>query len=176
MHPVDILAPCAVALETDIESKKRALERLAELLDCAVPAAGGAEATSETTSDTHRQPGVGDFGSALTLREKLGSTGLGHGIAIPHGRVAHLDAPRLALLRVPAGLDFEAIDNEPVDLLIALVVPEDAPNEHLGLLAQLARRVSQPEHRAALRQAADGAALHACFVAMFDDAPDADPR
>lgn len=167
MHPVDLLAPCAVALDPGIESKKRALERLAELLDCA---------GSASASDSHPQPRTGEFGSALAMREKLGSTGLGHGIAIPHGRVAHLDAPRLALLRVPAGLDFEAIDNEPVDLLIALVVPEDAPNEHLGLLAQLARRVSQPEHRAALRQAPDGAALHACFVAMFDDAPDTHPR
>ncbi|MFN4263851.1 MAG: PTS sugar transporter subunit IIA [Thioalkalivibrionaceae bacterium] len=174
MHPVDLLAPGAVAIEIEIESKKRALERLAELLDC--PPAAASTTTDENNSDAAPGPTAADFIVALSTREKLGSTGLGHGIAIPHGRVANLDEPRMALLRVPAGLDFEAIDNEPVDLLIALVVPENAPNEHLGILAQLARRVSKPEHRAKLRQTDTADDLRTAFIAMFSDASDAESR
>jgi len=152
MQIADLVREDRVRLDPGITSKKRALERLSELL-----AADG---------DT---PPPGLVFDALSARERLGSTGLGHGVAIPHGRMAEIDAPRVAVLRLEQGVDFEAIDHEPVDILIALVVPEKSTSEHLELLAQLARALSQPDNIAALRRSADSSALHLAAYAAFRD-------
>ena len=153
MQIADLVREDRVRLEPDITSKKRALERLSELL----AADGGT-------------PSPGLVFDALSSRERLGSTGLGHGVAIPHGRMAEIDDPRVAVLRLEQGVDFEAIDHEPVDILIALVVPEKSTSEHLELLAQLARALSQPDNIAALRRSADSSALHLAAYAAFRDA------
>lgn len=91
----------------------------------------------------------------------LGSTGLGNGVAIPHGRIDGLDKPRVALIRLSEPLAFGSIDGEPVDLVAAMVVPEHNTDLHLQLLAELAEFFSHKEMVKTLRKAADGSALHA---------------
>jgi len=96
----------------------------------------------------------------LIAREKLGSTGLGQGIAIPHCRVSHCTKPLGILVTLEEPIDFDAPDEEPVDLLFALLVPEEANQQHLDLLAQIARLFSQPEFCQQLRDTRDGQALY----------------
>jgi nitrogen PTS system EIIA component len=156
MQIADLLSPERIRLDAGIGSKKRALEILSALLAGADPERAGLTATL-----------VFD---ALSAREKLGSTGLGHGVAIPHGRMAEIDAPRVAVLRLQEGVDFDAIDHEPVDILIALIVPEESTSEHLELLAQLARALSQPDNIAAIRRAADTPGLQQATATTFRDA------
>lgn len=91
-------------------------------------------------------------------------------MAIPHGRLAELDAPRVAVLRLDQGVDFDAMDHEPVDILIALLVPEAATSEHLDLLAQLARGLSQPDNIASLRRAGDAEVMERELTRAFGDA------
>jgi PTS system nitrogen regulatory IIA component len=99
--------------------------------------------------------------NALSSREKLGSTGLGHGVAIPHGRSADVGEARAAFLRLAEPIDFGADDRQPVDLVAALIVPAHFTDEHLKLLAELAELFSDAAITAALRAAPDAAALHA---------------
>lgn len=94
---------------------------------------------------------------SLREREALGSTVIGHGVAIPHGRCAMLSEPRAALIRLRRPIDFGA--DEPVDLLFAMAVPDGYTHEHLMLLAELAEHFSDPDFREALRQAPDETAL-----------------
>ena len=96
---------------------------------------------------------------ALLARELLGSTGLGRGVAIPHGRSASLEQPRAAFVRLADPVGFEAIDGSPVDLVAALVVPLHFTDQHLQLLAELAEMFSDRQLTAALRKAGDADAL-----------------
>lgn len=91
----------------------------------------------------------------LHARERLASTGLGHGVAIPHARLASLDEPRGAFLRLRTPIDFAAADGRPVDLVFAMVVPEQAVAGHLVQLAEIAERFSDAGFRDALREADD---------------------
>lgn len=117
-------------------SKKRVLEQLSELL-----AGNQTELTQTQVFDS------------LLSRERLGSTGLGHGVAIPHGRVKNSDKTLLAMIKLDHGIDYDAIDNKPVDLLFALLVPEQSTDEHLQLLSQLAEMLSDAELVKQLRAA-----------------------
>lgn len=126
-----LLEQAQVALDVEAGSKKRVLERIAEAF-----VAEGLSAQKLL--------------QALLERERLGSTGLGAGIAIPHARIAGLKAPRLALLRLAAPVPFDALDGQPVQLVVALLVPEQATDLHLQILSELAERLSHPEIRAAL--------------------------
>jgi PTS system nitrogen regulatory IIA component len=136
MQLIDILARDRVAADLNVSSKKRLLEKLAGLL-------------------------AGDLGSgveraifeALIAREHLGSTGLGQGVAIPHGRVGGDIPPTAAVGRIKDPIDFDAADAEPVDLVLALVVPDHFTDQHLALLSQVAELFSQPEVCAELRTA-----------------------
>lgn len=92
--------------------------------------------------------------NGLIARERLGSTGLGHGVAIPHGRFSDLDQTIAILVRFARPVDYDAVDGEPVDLVVALMVPEHSTDEHLQLLAALAEMFSDEPMRSALRQAA----------------------
>jgi len=98
--------------------------------------------------------------NALAARERLGSTGLGHGVAMPHGRCAEIDSARAAFVRLAAPIDFGADDGQPVDLVAALIVPAHFTDQHLKLLAELAELFSNAAITAALREAKDSAALH----------------
>jgi PTS system nitrogen regulatory IIA component len=102
---------------------------------------------------------------SLRKRERLGSTGIGHGIAIPHGRTPAFNEARGAFLRLGDPVDFGASDGEPIDLVFAMAVPEHFTQQHLQLLAEIAERFSDATFRAALRAAPDIAALRDVLMA-----------
>jgi PTS system nitrogen regulatory IIA component len=147
MHLIDLLVPARVIAGTAISSKKRLLELLAGLL-----AEGAGPDIERRVFDS------------LCAREKLGSTGLGHGVAIPHGRTAALPGAVGAFVRLSDPIDFSALDDKPVDLVFALAVPEHFSNQHLLLLSQLAEMFSDTEFCTRLRAAPDNAALYALLA------------
>ena len=91
--------------------------------------------------------------SNLLARERLGSTALGDGIAIPHCRLSHCEQPLVTLVTLATPVDFDAVDGQPVDILFLLLVPEEATQEHLDILATLAGLLGRHEFRDALRSA-----------------------
>ena len=97
---------------------------------------------------------------SLFARERLGSTGLGHGVAIPHGRIKGLKSPMAAVFQLGQAIGFDAPDNQPVDLLVFLLVPEAATQKHLELLSEIAALLSDEARRQALRSSGTAAALH----------------
>lgn len=128
-------------------SKKRVLEQIANLVAKDLP-------------DLDAQ----DIFENLIAREKLGSTGFGNGIAIPHCRLPGCSAPISAVLHLEAAVDFDAIDGAPVDLLFVLLVPEAATDEHLELLRQIASMLDRAEVRERLRQAQSSESLYQVVV------------
>ncbi len=116
--------------DVDVKSKKRALEELSRLV-----------------AQDQTQLEVSDIFDSLISRERLGSTGVGYGIAIPHGRIKDCKKITGALIKLNQGVDFDAIDNQPVEILFALIVPEDSTDEHLQVLAQLAAMFSDEDFR-----------------------------
>jgi nitrogen PTS system EIIA component len=102
---------------------------------------------------------------SLRQRERMGSTAIGHGVAIPHGRSNALNDTHAAFLRLQPGVDFEASDGEPVDLVFAMSVPEHFTQRHLQLLSELAQRFGDAAFRAALREAPDAARLRDALLA-----------
>jgi len=120
-----------------------------------------------------RQAGADDLRSSLQARERLGSTAIGHGIAIPHGRSPSLEAPRGALLRLQPAVDFNAADGQDVDLVFAMAVPDHYTHQHLMLLSELAERFSDERFRSALRNAPDARAMRAL---LLDQIPPSEAR
>jgi nitrogen PTS system EIIA component len=147
MEIVDILTPARVALGVPATSKKAVLEELARLVARDTP-----ELTPAQAFD------------GLILRERLGSTGLGNGVAIPHGRIAHLPAMVGAFLRTASAIDFDAVDGEPVDLFFALFVPQEATEEHLAMLANLAESFSDAGLVSRLRELTSPETVHSLLV------------
>ncbi len=96
----------------------------------------------------------------LLDREMLGSTGIGHGVAIPHGRLRGLKEILLVFGRSPEGIDFDAHDGDPVNLFFLLVAPEDSAGLHLKTLARISRIVKNPECRNALLKSEDSSTLY----------------
>ena len=137
----DILDPARVAVDVSATSKKRTLETVADLL----------------SGDSLSRDAVFD---ALLGRERLGSTGLGQGVALPHGRVPGNDRTLGAFIRLDGGVDFDAQDQQPVDLVFGLVVPEASTDTHLQTLAAIARLFSDETVCQQLRQAESAAAAH----------------
>ncbi|MDX9884093.1 PTS IIA-like nitrogen regulatory protein PtsN [Thauera sp.] len=109
---------------------------------------------------------------SLFTRERLGSTGLGQGIAIPHGRIKGLKDAAGAFLRLAAPVQFDAPDGRPVSMLFVLLVPEQANETHLQLLSELAQMFSDREFREALQNAPDPAHIHQMFLTWGADAAD----
>ena len=101
---------------------------------------------------------------SLFAREKLGSTGLGQGVAIPHGRIKGLKEARGAFLRLATPVPFDSLDGKPVSLLFVLLVPEQATEQHLQILSELAQRFSDRSFRDAISAAADATAAQALFA------------
>lgn len=128
-----ILNPQAVMLDDDSPSKKRLLERAAELL------AAGDQTFAESIFER------------LLERERLGSTGLAGGVALPHARMPGVSEASGAFIRLGDAIEFDALDGQPVDLVFALMVPEEATEEHLQLLAELARMFNDADTRERLR-------------------------
>lgn len=143
-----ILSADRVASGVSVTSKKKALEELSRLL------AKGTDKLSST-----------DIFNGLTAREKLGSTGLGHGVAIPHGRMAGISNSVGAFVRLKHPVDYDAHDGQPVDLVFGLVVPVAATEEHLKHLAAIAEKFSEEGFCKQVRAAKDDAALHGLLVA-----------
>ncbi|PAU56558.1 PTS IIA-like nitrogen-regulatory protein PtsN [Pseudomonas sp. PIC25] len=143
----NILTPGRSLVNVPGGSKKRVLEQIANLVAREVP-----ELDSQ------------DIFESLIAREKLGSTGFGNGIAIPHCRLPGCTSPISALLRLDSPVDFDAIDGAPVDLLFVLLVPEAATDEHLELLRQIASMLDRGDVRERLRQAPSGEALYQVVV------------
>ena len=130
----DIFSPDRVCCGADASSKKKTLELLSDLM-----------------SSAHGAPDSRAVADRLSAREKLGSTALGHGVAIPHGRCANLSSAVAAFIKLRKGVDFDAPDGEPVDLVVGLLVPEECTDGHLQLLALLAALFSQRAVRDKLR-------------------------
>ena len=142
MLPDGILETGSISIADTASSKKRILEQAARLL------AGSAE-----------EPNAEQIFECLLERERLGSTGLAGGVALPHARVPGLEESRGAFLQLSQAVEFDALDGNPVDLVFALLVPEDANEEHLQLLARLAAMFNEEELRARLRKAGTDEAL-----------------
>ena len=130
-----LLEQQAVLAKVTADSKKFVLETLSNLLT------KGAGVMSSKIFDY------------LDSREQLGSTAIGHGVAIPHGRVPEIQQPIGGLITLKKPIDFGALDNLPVDIFFALLVPIDAAAEHLNLLAEIATKFGQKAFRNKLRQA-----------------------
>ena len=97
---------------------------------------------------------------ALLEREAAGSTGVGHGVAVPHARLEGIERMRAVFVRLEQPVAFEAVDDQPVDLLFALFAPKGSSSEHLRALARVSRLLRQPEIREQLRQAKTAEAIH----------------
>ena len=128
-------------------SKKRALERVSEMIAAHISSLS-----------------QGEIFDSLLGRERLGSTGMGHGVAIPHGRIKGIDKAIGAFIRLEQPVDFDAIDRQPVDLLFFLLVPEHYTDEHLQILSTLAEMFSDEPFCATLREAADDTSLYRLII------------
>jgi PTS system nitrogen regulatory IIA component len=142
----ELLSPEAVLPALRVQSKKQALQEIS------------AAAARLTGIDE------GEIFSTLLQRERLGSTGIGEGIAIPHGKLASMGRLIGLVARLERPIDFEAIDGQPVDLLFLLLAPEGAGADHLKALARIARALRQPGLVEQARAARDGSALYAVLT------------
>ncbi len=136
MYIGDLLTVDRIICNADVTSKKRALELISELFSRTI----GTEVTSKSVFES------------LINRERLGSTGLGKGIAIPHARIEGLHNATGILIKLKEPISYDAIDGEPVDILFALLVPEHYTDEHLNILAVLAEMFSDTDICDTLRQ------------------------
>ncbi len=134
----DLLSPDRILAGVRINSKKRLLELI-----------------SVTLAKKNKDLSSREIFESLCAREHLGSTGLGEGVAIPHGRISGTDSVEALFLRLPKPLPFDAEDGKPVDLLFALTMPEICTEDHTKLLASIAERFSDQALLAQLRDAAD---------------------
>ena len=132
-----LLSPKSIFLDTEITSKKKLLELIANIV-----------------ADRTQLPESVIYNSLLN-RERLGSTGLGNGFAVPHARLENLDHTLGFFFRLNEPINFESPDNIPVDLVFTIVIPEEATEEHLIILSSLAGIFSRPEICEAIRAASD---------------------
>lgn len=138
-----ILTPECVLYKHSCTSKKRLIEIVASHL-----------------CDQHTELDPGNVFSALIAREKLGSTGIGHGIAIPHCRIPGCQSTIGVMVTLETPIDFDAIDSEPVDIIFVLVVPEDNDENHLQTLATLAKAFSDTSIQKRLRASKSSTELY----------------
>lgn len=143
----DLLVPQRSLCQVQGGSKKRLFELIADVLD-----------------REHEEFHPAELVAGMLAREKLGSTALGDGIAIPHCRLADCVTPSGVLMTLNSRADYDSPDGEDVDIIFALVVPSDATQEHLNLLADIARLFSQMEFRTALRECRTSEALYTTAI------------
>ena len=143
MPILDLLAPNFVFHNFQVGSKKRTLDYISTII-----------------SDNAANVSHDDVFSGLIERERLGSTGIGEGIAIPHCRLDKIDKAMGLFIKLDNPVDFDAIDKQPVDLVFALVVPSNCCDEHLNTLAQLAELFSEASNREQLRNCDSSASLY----------------
>lgn len=142
----DLVAPQAVIPALKVNNKKQALQEIA---------ARAAELTGRPEREIL---------DVLMQRERLGSTAIGSGIAIPHGKLPKLDRLFGLFARLDRPIDFESLDGQPVDLIFLLLAPEGAGADHLKALARVARLLREGETVARLRESRDADALYAVLA------------
>jgi PTS system nitrogen regulatory IIA component len=146
MTLTDLVAPQAIIPALKVNSKKQALQEIA---------AKAAESTGRSEREIF---------DVLMQREKLGSTAVGNGIAIPHGKLASIDRIYGVFARLERPIDFEALDGQPVDLIFVLLAPETAGADHLKALAKIARMLRDTDLANKLRDARDPEAIYAVLA------------
>ena len=142
----DLVSPDAIMPSLKVQSKKQAIQALAEK-------------AAQLTGVPERE--VFD---TLLQRERLGSTGVGHGIAIPHGKLVAFDRIVGVFARLETPIEFESLDNEPVDLIFLLLASEGAGADHLKALARIARILREPGMREQLRDATDKESVYSLLA------------
>ena len=150
MKLIDILPPENTDSDAPGGSKKRVLEFFSTFIAQNTPSLDSQEVFSR-----------------LIGRERLGSTGIGNGVAIPHARSPHCSAPIAGFLKLAEPVDFDAIDGDPVDLVFVLLVPEEADDTHLALLGQVATIMNDAHTRQQLRKADSQRELLALITAKI---------
>lgn len=174
----DLLEPERIRCRCSVQSKKRTLQTVAELLGESLRAKTQAAIDEKLATDDPEGKSAGSLAArksklsrkgaerlenesdtlsdmeildALISRERLGSTGLGHGVGLPHSRLSNISEPIAAFVTLDTGVDYESADGQAVDLVLGLLVPENCNDEHLKILAKLARRFSDENLRSELR-------------------------
>jgi nitrogen PTS system EIIA component len=142
-----LLPPANIVLDLEVSSKKRMFEQAGLLF--------------ENNQGIARSLVF----ESLFARERLGSTGLGQGVAIPHGRIKGLRDPVGAFVRLKTPVAFDSPDGQPVTLVFVLLVPEQATEQHLQILSELAQMFSDRELRGQLANASDPGSLHQAIIA-----------
>jgi len=143
MNIIDILSLDCIKSSVSVSSKKKVLETLGGLIAIQNP---------ELSED--------EIFESLVSRERLGSTGIGHGVAIPHGRVKTEGKCIGCFMQLENAIDFDAIDGQPIDLVFGLLVPEESTDEHLQILSTLATLFSSEAICDKLRQATSAEEIH----------------
>lgn len=136
-----------ILLNSEASSKKKALEIISQQINESFP---------EYTAN--------EVFESLICRERLGSTGIGHGVALPHGRLQNCHEPIGVFMTLLEGIDFDSIDREPVSILFALIVPQDSTEEHLNILARLAEFFRQLENRKTLENATSAESVYNILI------------
>lgn len=146
MTLTDLITRNAILPSLKVGTKKQALQELSEAAarECGLPSR--------------------EIFDALLQRERLGSTGIGNGIAIPHGKLAKIDHIFGIFARLDRPIDFEALDGEPVDLILLLLAPESAGADHLKALARAARLLRSPSVTAKLRGTRDAMTVYSILA------------
>lgn len=147
MEIKDILAPNSTKHAIGCMSKKRVLEVLGRM-------AANADPSIDATAALN----------VLLHREKMGSTGIGNGIALPHARITGLQKPVAVVVTCAQAIEFDAIDNRPVDIFVAVLVPQNDTRDHLRILANIADKLSDGNTLRKLRSADSDQALHEALI------------
>jgi PTS system nitrogen regulatory IIA component len=151
MKITDVLTPTMTRCDLPGASKKRVLENLSSFI------------TEQLGGDAEQSDGLFH---KLVARERLGSTGIGEGVAIPHCRASGFNRIHGCLIKLQKPVDFDALDDQPVDLIFALVVPEEKNDEHLVTLARIANLMQTESSRESLRQCSNSAELFATAIQL----------
>jgi PTS system nitrogen regulatory IIA component len=151
----DLLEPGAITLRVNAANKRQVLGVMADV----AARAFGVDADEAL--------------DGLVEREAAGSTGVGQGVAVPHARLSGLDRVRAVFMRLETPVAFGAVDDKPVDLLVALFAPKDADSSHLRALARVSRMMRQPDLREQLRKARSADAVHVLLAQAQESKPTA---
>jgi PTS system nitrogen regulatory IIA component len=147
MELAEIISPERVFEHVQGGSKKKVLETAAGLIARQFP-----------------ELDANELFDSLVSREKLGSTGLGKGVAIPHCRASHCSSAIGTFIKLESAVDFDAIDRQPVDMLFVLLVPKEAHEEHLNILARIATLFNDDRRRETIRRAPSAQAMYDALV------------
>lgn len=154
MQVEQILNPDLTFFNLEGSSKKRVLEQVSQQVSQVIPSI---DATA--------------LFEGLLAREKLGSTGFGDGVAIPHCRIDNCSTAIGVLVKLKEAVDFDAIDGKPVDILFVLLAPQDANQEHLDTLSEVAELLNQPQFRKLVRASENQEALYDAAMHFMSKSP-----